>query len=150
MPGKTTYLTTKDFKEKGTLANSGFECTINNSFFRKGDSLNGHQIKEVLDICSKYHTFNINTLIVKDEELLTIWIEEKSETSNGEASESLQNKSEQSQIDNSSDRTSLPTKTVTKRYRGQVYEETVVDWTAVQQLKQQNKPPRKYRGQYID
>ena len=47
------------------------------------------------------------------------------------------------------DKQSLPTKTITKRYRGQEYEEVVIDWAAVQQ-NQQNKPRRKYRGQYID
>ena len=150
MSGKTTYLTTKDFKEKGIVAASGFECTINNSYFRKGDSLSGHRIKEVLDICNKYHTFDINTLIVKDKELLTIWIEESPKTTNAEAQKFSHNESEQSQIENSTNQLSLPTKTVTRRYRGQVYEETVVDWSAVQQSKQQKKSPRKYRGQYVD
>ena len=150
MPGKTTYLTTKDFKERGSLAESGFECTINNSFFRKSDSLNDSRIKEVLDICNKYHTINLNTLIVKDKETLTIWIEESKKTINDTAQKLSQNESEQSQVENSTDRSSLPTKTVTRRYRGQVYEETVVDWSAVQQSKQQKKSPRKYRGQYVD
>ena len=43
----------------------------------------------------------------------------------------------------------LPTKTVVKKYRGQEYQETIVDWTALQQIDRQ-KPRRKYRGQYID
>lgn len=143
MPGKSTYLTADDFTEKSVLEPSGFECTINNSYFRKGDSLNNQKIKEVLSICQKYHSLNINTLIIKDQEILTIWIENMSDKSNIESKE---NRVDESQVQNNQ---SLPTKTVTKRYRGQVYEETVIDWSAVEQAKQ-NKPPRKYRGQYID
>lgn len=99
-------------------------------------------MKDALNICKKYHNININTLIVKDKEQLTIWIEEKSIIE----SENRINESQGEAATN--DR--LPTKKVTKRYRGQVYEETVVDWSAVQQLDRQNKPARKYRGQYID
>ncbi|MGD1919622.1 MAG: hypothetical protein ACFCAD_12465 [Pleurocapsa sp.] len=142
MSGKTTYLTTSDFTEQVTLSPSNFECSINNSNFRKGDSLRHEKIKEVLDICKKYHKLNINTLVVKDTELLTIWIEEKSYKASTQNSES--------QTKTPANNQSLPTKTITRRYRGQVYEETVVDWSAMQQVNQQNKPSRKYRGQYVD
>ena len=88
-----------------------------------------------------------NTLIIRGEDDLTIWIEDKSQRS------SSQDNNDNSVIANPPKTTttqqSLPTKTVARRYRGQVYEETVVDWEAVQQLDQQ-KPRRKYRGQYID
>ena len=145
MPGKTTYLTNKDFIEKGTIALSGFECTINNSFFRKSDSLSNRQIKEVLNICKKYHSFDINTLIVREEEILTIWIEEKSKIT-----QSAENHLQQPQAEIPANNLSLPTKTVTRRYRGQVYEETVIDWSAVQQSNRHNKSSYKYRGQYIN
>lgn len=149
MSGKTTYFTTRDFTEKGVLAPSGFEYTINNSYFRKGDSLSDRQIKDVLDICKKYHALNIDTLIVKEEETLTIWIEERFQTMAGETDDIFQDRPQQSQTETIANN-SLPTKTVTKRYRGQVYEETVIDWSAVQQLDRQNKPARKYRGRYVD
>lgn len=145
MSGKTTYLTTKDFKEKGIVAASGFECTINNSYFRKSDSLSNRQIKEILDICKKYHSFDINTLIIKDGGILTIWVEEKSKTT-----KSSENLSQQPQVEILANNLSLPTKTVTRRYRGQIYEETVIDWSAVERSDRQNKSSRKYRGQYID
>ena len=76
---------------------------------------------------------------------ITVWIEDKStsrlESQAQSASMINQQSSAQSQ--------SLPTKTVIKRYRGQEYEGTVIDWAAMQQT-QQPKPRRKYRGQYID
>ena len=150
MPGKSTYFDTKYFTEEGVFDSSGLECTINNSDFRKGDSLRNFQIKDVLNICKKYHRLNVNTLIIKDAEILTIWIEKKFEGDNSKMKKHPENQSEQSQIETPANNIPLPTKTVTKRYRGQVYEETVIDWSAVQQSSQQNKPARKYRGQYID
>ena len=135
MPGKSTYLNATYFNKEGVFDSSGFECTINNSYFRKGNSLSNQDIKEVLNICKKYHNCDLSTLIVKDQETLTIWIEEKSSKNEAEPAKN----------------SSMPTKTVTRRYRGQVYEETVVDWSAVQQSNlPDNKPRRKYRGQYID
>ena len=142
MAGKTTYLTTSEFTDRGIFDSSKLECTIDNVCFRKGDSLSNIQIKEALDICKKYNGFNINTLIIKDRETLIVWIEEKSKSNETETVEpEVKAGNEQS----------LPTKKVTKRYRGQVYEETVVDWSAVKQSSQQNNSARKkYRGQYID
>ena len=147
MPGKTTYLTISDFTERGVIGSSGLEYNINNFSFRKGDSLGHHQIKEMLDTCKKYHNIDINTLIVKDEKNLTLWIEEKSKRA---ASQPIKSSNDEELAVETPANNQLPTKTVTKRYRGQVYEETVVDWAAVQQLNQQEKPRRKYRGQYID
>lgn len=144
MAAKITYLKTEDFEQQGVFNHLGSECEINNLFFRKGDTLRDYEIKQVLDICNKYHKFDINTLIIKGEQELTIWIEEKSKRI---ASKSTQNNQvpQQYQVN----KQSLPTKTITKKYRGQVYEEVVVDWAAVPQ-KTQPKPRRKYRGQYID
>ena len=47
----------------------------------------------------------------------------------------------------------LPTKKVIRRYRGQVYEEEVIDYAKVKQLGlnlNKQKTRKKYRGQYID
>ena len=143
MPGKIIYFKTEEFNQRGEFNQFASECKINNLMFRKGDAFKHHEIKRVLDTCNKYNGFDVNTLIVKGEDDLTIWIEEKSKRL---AFEDSDNKIAAQPETNPQ---SLPTKTVTKRYRGQVYEETVVDWAAVQQLNQQ-KPRRKYRGQYID
>ena len=145
MPGKNLYLSVDDFNDQGTFDPSGLECTMNNLVFRKGDTVENFRIKEILDACKKYNGFNINTLIIKSKNHLTIWIEEKNKPISDASVASQENPPVVSQSDNNK----LPTKTVTKKYRGRVYEETVIDWSAVQQLKQ-NKPRRKYRGQYID
>jgi len=144
MPGKNIYLSVDDFNDRGIFKSSGLECTIDNLVFRKGDTVEHLRIKEILDLCKKYHSFNRNTLIVKYKNYLTICIEEN----NKQVSNTLTSQANTSAVPQSNN-SGLPTKTVTKRYRGQVYEETVVDWAAVQQ-EQQNKPRRKYRGQYID
>lgn len=150
MAGKTTYLTIKEFKNQAVLNQFDSECTVNNLSFKKEETLEHHRIKEVLDICNKYNNFNINTLIVNSQETLTIWIEEKSQASSAQDIEIQEDKGNQDKIESRQTNQSIPTKKVIKRYRGQVYEEVVVDWGAMQQLNQQNKSPRKYRGQYID
>ena len=146
MAGKITYFKTEDFNSKGAFNEFKSECKINNLVFRRGDSLKHHEIKQVLDTCKKYNDFDINTLIVKGKEDLTIWIEQKSQRS---PDVSKADKPEETQTTPPAQQ-SLPTKVVTKRYRGQVYEETVVDWAALQQMKQQDTTRRKYRGNYID
>lgn len=143
MTGKTTYLKTEDFRQRGNFNRFDSECRIDNLVFRKGDTLPQQDIQQVLDICNKYNKFDINTLIIKSGDNLTIWIEEKSQRSICDQNNTQSSTTQVSQP-------SLPTKTVTKRYRGQVYEETVVDWAAIQQVGNQNKPRRKYRGQYVD
>ena len=146
MAGKITYFKTEDFKHRGVFNQFYSECKLDNLVFVKGDTLKHSEIRQVLDTCNKYNSFDINTLIVKGEDDLTIWIEQKSQRQNTSNQASEQNKT--SQVPQTT--TPLPTKTVTKRYRGQVYEETVVDWAAVQQIKPNNTTRRKYRGNYID
>ena len=150
MSGKITYFKTEDFNQRGEFNQFHSECKLDDLVFRKGDTVNQLEIKQVLDICKKYNGFDMNTLIVKSEEYLTIWIEQKSQPSPASENPEQQQAVQPQAAPSSTPQQPLPTKVVTKRYRGQVYEETVVDWTAVQQLKQTNKTPRKYRGQYID
>ena len=147
MAGKITYFTVEHFTKKGVFSDSGLKYTINDVVFRKKDTFANLEIKKVIDTCKKYNNFGVNTLIVEKDNELTIWIEEK---------RLADNKPDNSQKDGNHPAStqpqtnqSLPTKTVVKKYRGREYEETVVDWAALQQVNQQ-KPRRKYRGQYID
>lgn len=147
MAGKITYFTVEDFASKGVFSDSGLKCTVNNVVFRKGDAFAGSEIKKVLDTCNKYNNFGLNTLIVKKENELTIWIQEEPSASN-KPNNSIQDRNHPASTQPQTNQ-SLPTKTVVKKYRGREYEETVVDWAALQQTNQ-SKPRRKYRGQYID
>lgn len=145
MAGKITYFETEEFNQLGVFNQLGSECKINDLVFRKGATLAHLEIKQVLDTCNRYNNFDINTLIVKSEDDLTIWVEEKSQRP---ISQDNQNHQVASPLQ--ANQQSRPKKTVTRRYRGQVYEETVVDLAAIQQMNQQDKPRRKYRGQYVD
>ena len=145
MAAKITYFKTEDFNHRGAFDRFHSECKLDNLVFRKGDTLKHYEIKQVLDTCNKYNSFNINTLIVKGEEDLTIWIEQKSQRS---VTSERTNKLEETPQAAAAAQ-ALPTKVVTKKYRGQVYEETVVDWAAVQQMNKDT-VRRKYRGNYID
>lgn len=156
MTGKITYFKAEDFNRRGAFNQFYSECQLDNTAFRKGDVLKHEEIQLVLDTCKKYNNFGTNTLIVKDETTLTIWIEQISQRP--ASSDSNPIPSPAASNSDSSPQPSLPTKTVTKRYRGQVYEETVVDWAAVAMQKQgintgkinTGKQRRKYRGNYID
>ncbi|MEM8675594.1 MAG: hypothetical protein AAGF83_17230 [Cyanobacteria bacterium P01_G01_bin.67] len=141
MAAKITYLVIEDFNQRVDFTHHSSECKINALVFRKGNTFFLQEIKQVLDTCNKYTSFDINTLIVKGESDLTIWIEEKSQRPNTQNTLATATTQPNSQ--------SLPTKTVTKRYRGQVYEEKIVDCLAIQQ-NQPDRSRRKYRGRYID
>ena len=147
MAGKITYFTVEDFASKGVFSDSDLKCTVNNVVFRKGDVFADIEIKKALDTCNKYNSFGVDTLIVKKENELTIWIQEELSASN-KPNNSIQDRNHPASTQSQTNQ-SLPTKTVVKRYRGREYEETVVDWAAIQQINQP-KARRKYRGQYID
>ena len=147
MAGKTTYFTVENFAEQAAFSDSGLS-TIDNVVFRKGNTFANLEIKKVLDTCNKYNNFGVNTLIVKKDNEITIWIEEKLLADNKPDSQQDENHLASTQPQTNQ---SLPTKTVIKKYRGQEYEETVVDWAALQlQQTNQHSSRRKYRGQYID
>jgi len=154
MTSKINYLKKEDFDRQGIFNQFRSECRLKDLVFRKGDTFENQEIKQVLDTCKKYKQLGTDTLIVRSNSDLTIWIEQKSQSkANGDRPNSQT--ANISPTTSSTPQTSLPTKTVTKRYRGQVYEETVVDWAAVA-MQKQNKTPkndkqrRKYRGNYID
>lgn len=145
MPSKISYFRTEHFLETADFNASGSKCTIDGLGFKKGDTFGHQETERVIIICNQYKDSDLNTLLVKGEDSLTIWVEEKSPTSS--KPQNYQTSAvEQQSLTNPQP---LPTKTVVKKYRGQEYEETVVDWAAIQQMNHQ-KPRRKYRGQYID
>ena len=145
MAAKITYFKAEDFNKRGTFNQFYSECRLDDLSFRRGDTLKHHEIKQVLDTCNKYNNFNINTLIVREKENLTIWIEQKSQPQATPDKASNLNKTQTASMQQP-----LPTKVVTKKYRGRVYEETVVDWAAVQQIQKKDTVRRKYRGNYVD
>ena len=149
MPGKIIYLNQEDFNQRGVFNQFHSECELDGSAFRKNDTFKHQEIKQVLETCKKYNNFGVNTLMIKSESDLTIWIEQISQRATNSDLPTAA-----SQTDAPASQQALPTKTVTKRYRGQVYEETVVDWAAVamqnKSLPTEGKQRRKYRGNYVD
>ena len=149
MPARTTSFTVKDFEQRGVFNQSDSECQIDDLLFRKSSVYENKEIKQVLDICKKHNSLGFNILVVRSMSDLTIWVEKKSQPS----AKKDRPPADKTQTDSQAT-PSLPTKTITKKYRGQVYEETVVDWAAVAMQKQgtqtEGKVRRKYRGNYID
>ena len=176
MAGQIKYFTKENFARQGIFNEFHSECKINNLHWKRGDTYRHQEIKAVLNLCKKFNQREFDTIIVRSEADLTIWIEDKSQTRNllDDSSDRTQTNSAapeaaqqqlptktvtrryRGQTYEETDSTApeaaqqqLPTKTVTRRYRGQTYEETVIDWAAVQQANVA-KPRRKYRGQYVD
>lgn len=145
MPSKTSYFKTERFLKEATFDRSGLKCVIKNRIFKKDDSWTHDESEKVINLCSQYRNNEIDTLVVKGKNDLTVWIEDKSTA----AIESPNQVASIADRQSLTDPQALPTKTIIKKYRGREYEETVVDWAAVQQI-QQPKPRRKYRGQYVD
>ncbi len=79
MAVKSTYLTVNNPKEQVSFDSTGLRCKINEINFTQKSSLEDREIKEVLNICKKYHASNLDTLIIKDNNILTIWMEETEE-----------------------------------------------------------------------
>ncbi|WP_019508425.1 hypothetical protein [Pleurocapsa sp. PCC 7319] len=197
MTGKNTWLTTENSTPKEFLDQSNSEFSLNDLVWRKVDNFKHNQILEVLDICQKYNELDVNTFVVRSQENLTIWIEETSKLPSShnnpntkvnkdqtvlQTPQSISTKTvvkdfqpiptqtvrqnsqsiptekvtrkyrgqmyEEEQLASNHD--SIPTKTEIKKYRGKLYEEEIIDWTKMQPPSPQNKPRRKYRGHYID
>ena len=143
MEGKISYLVLKKFHQQGTVDSSGSKYTMDGSTFSKGETFDKEEIKQALQICNQHSREKTNTLIVKDEGSVVIWVEDKPYKPDD-------NKIlESNPINTQQPDRQLLTKKVIKRYRGQTYEETVIDWEAMQQTGRQNSI-RKYRGQYVD
>ncbi len=148
MTVRTAYLKKDHFVEKANFDGSGEKCILNDLVFKKGDTLEKHELKTAITRSKQYNYKKLNTIVVRGKKDITLWIEDKSSTS------SQIERELNSPIESNPQPTnqSLPTKTVTEKYRGREYQKVVVDWAAVQQINQlnQQKPRRKYRGQYID
>lgn len=145
MPSRTSYFKTERFLKEASFDRSGLKCVSEDRVFQKDDTWTHDEADKVINLCSQYRNDEIDTIVVKGEKDLTVWIEDKS-TAIPEPSDRVSASTDRQSMANPQ---FLPTKTVIKKYRGSEYEETVVDWAAVQQI-QQSKPRRKYRGQYID
>ena len=185
MTGKNTWLTTENSTPREFLDQSNSEFSLNDLVWRKVDNFKHNQILEVLDICQKYNELDINTFVVRSQENLTIWIEETSKLSSSHNNPNIKVNKDQTVLQTpqsiptqtvakdsqpiptekvtrkyrgqmyeeeqlASNHDSIPTKTEIKKYRGKLYEEEIIDWTKMQPPSPQNKPRRKYRGHYID
>ena len=145
MSGKIAYYNKKHFLKRVDFDRTGSKCTIKDLVFEKGETLKHRNLKKAMNYCKQYNDRNLSTIVVRGEQDIVIWIEKKPQTTSTKS----QNDKTEVKISPQTSQQPLPTKTVTKKYRGQVYEEVVIDWAAVQQIKQP-KPRRKYRGQYVD
>ena len=62
MAGKIIYFKAEDFNHRGTFNQFYSECKLDDLVFRKSDTLNHHEIKQVLDICNKYNSRSVQKI----------------------------------------------------------------------------------------
>lgn len=157
------YLTEKEFsKYLGTLNTSSID--YEGSSFNKKFTFSLGMQEQAIKYCQKFAAKKIKSLLVKGKYGITIWIqtqnsnseEIKSEIPITEIVKPSNNKSNSVnsalELDNSQENIThkIPTKKVTRVYRGQTYEVEIIDYSTLHNMPKQQKPRRKYRGQYVD
>lgn len=169
MVGRITYLSREKFVACGVFAQENLEYITNDFVFIRKDSLELRRLEETRNICQKYSKLNLNTIVVRSSEHLTVWVEDR-EKSFLKRIETIQSKNNLAQYHSASEnktvhkyrgreyekekittnRNLICTQKVIKKYRGQTYQEAVVNWSSLKPEKPPEKFRRKYRGQYID
>ena len=172
-------LTEEEFIKQTSCAKNALSLDFQNASFKKGPTFSTAMREQAIKYCQKFVAKKLKSLLVENKYSFTVWTQQgtvqtqttKSDSkdaisldelvknfsdptkevksSNPEQISGQQQSTSKEQIDPPN---SIPTKKVVRRYRGQTYEVEVPDYTTLMQLAQhnQNKPRRKYRGQYVD
>lgn len=162
------HLTEKEFGKHSYPLNASFIDFKGNSF-SKGFTFSLGMQEQAIKFCQKLAAKKIKSLLVKGKHGITIWIQTKGDNSEGinpkyhlpttekevtkqSYDESTNITSSNAELNNSQEnRTNkVPTKKVTRVYRGQTYEVEIPDYSTIQEIPNQQKPRIKYRGQYVD
>ena len=172
-------LTEEELFKQTSCTNNALSLDFQNASFKKGPTFSTAMREQALKYCQKFVTKKFKSLLVENKYSFTVWVQQESAktqkkesnsksaislnelvknipdpTQEAKNSNSEQISSQQPSVSKEETNvpTSIPTKKVVRRYRGQTYEVEVPDYPALMQLAQrnQNKPRRKYRGQYVD
>lgn len=180
MIGFVTQIAESEFKSNSNWDSDSLTVDFDDSSFKKGPTFALGMEEQALTYCKKLSTQHLKSLIVKNKYSLTIWIQQqiaaigshspdtttqpqtktnadlpkttmvkhyRGQTYEVEVTDNSAQSAEQQQAA----APKIPTKKVIRQYRGQTYEVEVPDYSAIQNLAaNQQKPRRKYRGQYID
>ena len=153
------HLTEKEFSKYSDTLNASSVDFEGNSFNKKF-TFSLEMQERAIKYCQKFAAKKIKSLLVKGEYGITVWIETQNSNFKEIKLESLppteiiKPSNDESNIESNNSQEhithKIPTKKVTRVYRGQTYEVEVLDYSALQNMPKQQKPRRKYRGQYID
>ena len=157
------HLTEKEFSKYLENLNAS-SVDYEGSSFNKGFTFSLAMQEQAIKHCQKFATQKLKSLLVKGRYGITVWIQTQSSNSE-EVLEFLPSieivkpsDDESSSVNfnaganNSQENITheIPAKKVTRVYRGQTYEVEIPDYSTIQNISGQQKPRRKYRGQYID
>ena len=158
------HLTEKEFSKYLENLNAS-SVDYEGSSFNKGFTFSLAMQEQAIKHCQKFATQKLKSLLVKGRYGITVWIQAQSSKSEEIKLESLPSTEIIKPSDNESSSVNfnagsnnsqenitskIPIKKVTRVYRGQTYEVEIPDYSTIQNISGQQKPRRKYRGQYVD
>ncbi len=117
--------------------------TVNfqNLLYKKGPTYSLSMRPQALNYCQNNKANNLKSLIVENSHFITVW----SQTVSSENATNTDSTTSPETVQK------VPTKTITRRYRGQTYEVEIPDYAALKKNHSQKQTQRKkYRGQYIN
>ncbi|MEO0683881.1 MAG: hypothetical protein AAFY76_02210 [Cyanobacteria bacterium J06649_11] len=125
----------KDLEEKVNSIKGKNTINFNNKTYKRIKFFSNkyeHKIPETIEECS---SDDLEIILVEHRKFYSIWLEKK-----------VENKSK---VESASKSEFKSNQKIIKRYRGQVYEEEILD-SATLKIDKINKKRLKYRGKYID
>ena len=117
--------------------------------YKKGPTYSLSMRTEALTYCQNNMAKKLKSIIVESAHFITVWSQTKNSQNPAKsvASSSSINNTHQAQAAQAK----IPTKKITRRYRGQTYEVEIPDYEALKKNQSQKQTQRKkYRGQYIN
>ena len=153
MSAYITQLTEQEFDQQTHSNENNLSVKFQESLFKQGLTFSLPMKRQAMRYCQKLIEKNISSLLVKGTYCFTVWVQEhNSHHSSQQNNWSTQQQSNSFQASSTIDNPhQVGRKKITKTYRGQTYEVEVPDYSAIENvLQNQSKPRKKYRGQYID
>lgn len=141
-------LTEQEFRQQALVSKDNSSAMFENKSYKQGLTFSIPMKRKALKYCQKLIEKNLSSFLVQGTYCFTVWIEKEERNVSTIEQPNVQHSSVVSAPQNIAQK--VPTKKITRVYRGQTYEVEIADYDNVQPLQNKPKARRKYRGQYID
>ena len=153
MSAYITQLTEQEFQKQTHPDEHDLSVKFQESLFKQKLTFSLPMKKQAMRYCQKLIENNLSSLLVKGTYCFTVWVQETNSLNISTTNKSSTDNNINSSTASVSVETApkVPTKKITKTYRGQTYEVEIPDYSGIKNIAENNqKSRRKYRGQYID